>query len=115
MKIEVLHSQWGADGEVFAGGEHEIAKPTSAFLRLVASAEAAGAVRVVSATGAERSKLRDHVETDKVSVKNLAAAQADGRWHEGNWDAFVADVEAGVREPGNLPDRDTYVAERKSK
>lgn len=115
MKIEVLVTQWSAEGEVFPGGVHEIAKPTKALLRLAAAAEDVGSVKV-TASKDERRVMSASLESQSDSEAAYAEAQRDGRWHEGNYDAFMADVEAGLRDPdqfGVMPDRETYVAERK--
>src|SRR3954447_9246527 len=96
MRFEVLHVQWGADDETFGGGVHDVKKPTAAFLRLLAGAEAAGAVKILDAAG-HRQKLNQHVETQAQSEKAYAAAQRSGAWHEGNQAQFDLDVEAGRR------------------
>src|SRR4051794_9797597 len=96
MKIEVIDSRWGADDETFERGVHEIAKPSAAFLRLVAGAEAAGAVVVVDA-GAHRDKLDSYVQSQEAGETAQEAAQADGSWHDGNVAQFELDVANGVR------------------
>jgi hypothetical protein len=126
VKVEVLVTQWSAEGQTLAGGVHEIGpgecpcgakhKSTKAFLSLVAAAEDAGSIKV-SASKAERAELKGHVQTQADGEKAYAEAQRDGRWHEGNYDAFMADVEAGLRDPdefGVMPDREIYVNERKA-
>lgn len=115
MKLEVLVTQWSAEGEVYAGGVHEIAKPSKALLGLVAAAEAVGSIKV-TASKDERRVMGASVESQSDSEAAYAKAQRDGRWHEGNYDAFMLDVEAGLRDPdqfGAMPDREIYVAERK--
>jgi hypothetical protein len=97
IKFEVLPTVWGADGEEFGGGVHEVAKPTAAFLRLVAGAEAAGTVVVLEASDAHRAKLDSHVQSQEDGEAEYAKAQADGRWHEGNIEQFDLDVMSGVR------------------
>jgi hypothetical protein len=114
VKIEVLVSQWSADDEVFPGGVHEIAKPTKSFLRLAASAEAEGSIKV-SASKEERSSMSAHIESQGDSEVAYAEAQRDGRWHEGQYDQFAAEVEQGLKDQdalGPLPDKETYIAER---
>ncbi len=91
MKIEVLYSQWGADGQTFAGGIHEIEKPSRTLLKHVAVAEAAGVVKV-TASKDERSKMGDHVEPDSVSLKIQEKAQAEGDWQVGNLMQHELDV-----------------------
>lgn len=115
MKIEVLVTQWSAEGETFGGGAHEIAKPTKKLLGLAAAAEAAGSI-TVSASKDERVTMTAAVESQSESEKAYAEAQRNGSWHEGNYDQFMLDVEQGLRDPdelGPLPDRETYIAERK--
>jgi hypothetical protein len=96
MKFEVVHTVWGADDEVFGGGVHEVAKPTAAFLRLLAGAEAAGSV-VILDHGGHRKKLDSHVQSQAQGEKAYAAAQKSGDWHEGNLAQFELDVAAGRR------------------
>lgn len=84
LRFEVSGSQWAADEQVFGGGVHEIARPTKKLLRLVAAAEAAGAIRVLAASKEHRAALKGHVESQAESEKAYAKAQADGRWQEGN-------------------------------
>jgi hypothetical protein len=74
----VLHGEWVAAGEHFAGGDHKISKPTAALVRLAAAAHAAGAIEV--SEGLDRSV----VQSQKQGEKAYAAAQADGRWREGH-------------------------------
>jgi hypothetical protein len=66
MRFEVLNVQWTADDETFGGGVHDVKKPTATFLRLLAGAEAAGAVKVLDAAG-NRAKLNQHVITETSS------------------------------------------------
>lgn len=84
MRFKVINAVWGADGEEFAGGDHDVAKPTVAFLRLVAGAEAAGAIEVLEVTDQERAKLDKHIEPDEKSLERQQAAQHDGSWSVGN-------------------------------
>lgn len=107
MKIEVLDSLWGADDETFVNGIHEIPKPSKAFLRLVAGAEAAGAIAVLDATAAELAALGHHVQSQDDGEAALAAAMGewtDGRWsgdwHDANVAQFELDVRDGTREEG---------------
>lgn len=93
MKIEVLHSLWGADEHVFEGGEHEILKPSKRLLALIAGGAHAGAVRVVDATAAEQKALDSHIQTQDAGEAAYAAAVAKGRWHHGNLLQFVIDRE----------------------
>lgn len=114
MKIEVLVTQWGADGEVFVGGVHEIEKPTKKLLRLVAGAEAAGSVKA-TASKEERAAIDAAVEAQTDSEAAYEKAQANGSWHEGNYDQFASEVAQGLRDSdqiGQMPDKETYVAER---
>lgn len=116
MKLEVLHTQWAAEDEVFAGGVHEIEKPTADFLRLVAGAEAAGSVVVLDASDAHRAKLDRHVQSQEDGEAAYAAAQGDwvppvndengvmveagywtGPWHEANVAQYDLDVMSGAR------------------
>jgi hypothetical protein len=113
VKFKVLDSQWGADDEVFEAGEHEVAKPTAKFLALIAGGEQAGALEVLEETGAERTKIDGATESQEESEKNLAAAMRSGEWHGANYDQFLLDVEAGTRPEVELPDRETYIEERK--
>lgn len=113
MQIEVLVTQWSAEGKTFGGGVHEIEKPAKKLLGLAAAAEAAGSIRV-TASKDERAAMSAAVEAQGESEKKYAEAQRDGRWHEGNHTQFVLDVEQGNRDPDpTLPDLETYVAERK--
>lgn len=94
MKIEVLHSQWGADDQVFPGGVTEIDKPSKQLLKHAAAAEAAGAIKV-TASKEERAKMGDHVEPDSVSLKVQEKAQDTGAWQIGNLMQHELDVELG--------------------
>jgi hypothetical protein len=95
MRFEVLNVQWTADDETFGGGVHDVKKPTATFLRLLAGAEAAGAVKVLDAAG-NRAKLNQHVETQAQSEKAYAKAQESGAWHHGNVQQFVVDTETRI-------------------
>lgn len=97
MTFEVLHSQWAADGEVFAGGVHEILKPTPEFLSLLAGAEAAGCVVVLDVSEQHRAKLDKHVQSQEDGEAAYASAVASGDWQEGNLQQFELDVAAGIR------------------
>jgi hypothetical protein len=113
MQIEVLDSLWGADGEEYAGGVHEIAKPTAKFLRLAAAAEAVGAIRV-KASAEERARMRSHVESQADSEKARAKAQESGAWYEANMRQFLHDVETGSRDTfGADVGPEQYVEDRK--
>lgn len=99
MKIEVVYSRWTADGGIdLAGGKHEIEKPSATVLRMIAGAEAGGAVRVLSATKDERKALDRHVQSQEDGEAALAAAmgepdeggQASGPWQHGNHVDFIA-------------------------
>jgi hypothetical protein len=114
VKLEVLVTQWTAEGETFGGGVHEIGKPTQKFLRLAAAAEDAGSIKV-TASKEERTVMTAAVESQSDSEAAYAKAQRDGSWHGGNYDQFMLEVEQGLRDPdefGPLPDRETYIAER---
>jgi len=112
MKIEVLVSQWSAEGQTFAGGVHEIEKPTKKLLGLVGAAPDT-TLTVLSASKDERAALKAAVESQAKSEKRYAQAQRDGSWHAGNYDQYLLDVENGSREPDpSMPDRETYIAER---
>jgi hypothetical protein len=100
VKLEVIPTQWAADGQVFGGGVHEDVKLTRKLAPLVAGAEAAGVVNVLHATRDERALLKGHVETQAESEKAYARAQADGSWHEGNRAQYDLDVASGVRSEG---------------
>jgi hypothetical protein len=93
MKFEVVHTVWGADDEVFGGGVHEVAKPTAAFLRLLAGAEAAGSVVILDAAG-HRKKLDGHVQSQAQGEKAYAAAQRSGAWHHGNVQQHIVEMDA---------------------
>lgn len=115
MKIEVLHTQWTAEGEKFHGGVHEVDAPSREFLALAAAAEASGSISV-DASEEERAIMDASVESQADSEAAYAKAQEDGSWHGGNYDQFMLEVEQGLRDPdamGPLPDRETYIAERK--
>lgn len=96
MKFEVIYSQWAAEDQVFTGGVHEVEKPTEKLLRLAAGAEAAGSIRILSASAEHRSKLRKHVQSQADGEKAYSAAQADGSWQEGNLLQFETDVASGA-------------------
>jgi hypothetical protein len=98
LKFEVLTTQWTADEETFAGGVHEIAKPSAALLGMIAAAEAAGSVVVIDAADDHRKKLDSAVQSQEAGEAAYAAAQADGSWHEGNLMQFELDVASGVRD-----------------
>ncbi len=91
VRFTVLHFSWGAEGDAYPGGAHEVAKPSKALLRAVGSAEAAGVLRVDEATAEQRDAMTSHIEPDDVSVQKLEEAQQDGRWQAGNLAQFVAD------------------------
>ena len=97
MRFEVIDTVWGADDEVFGGGVHEIAKPTSAFLALLAGAEAAGAVRILEASTAHRAKIDRHVQSQEDAEAEYEKAQADGRWRVSGAGEVRIFVENGVR------------------
>jgi hypothetical protein len=102
VKIEVIYSVWGAEGEEFAGGVHEIEKPTVKFLKLAAAAEAAGVIKVLHASAEERQKLKRHVQSQAAGEAALEKALASGEWHEANLHQFIADADAKLA--GELPD-----------
>jgi hypothetical protein len=96
VKLEVVHTRWGAEDEVFEGGIHEDVKLTRALAPLVAAAEAAGSVRVLDATAAERKLLAGKVQSQADGEKAFAKAQGD-------WVEPVVDDTTGTRvivEPG---------------
>ncbi len=95
MKLEVIYSVWGADGDEYAGGTHEIEKPSKKFLRLCAAGEAAGAIKV-TASAEERETMRTALESDADSEKKLAKAMSDGSWHEAQLAQHLLDVEQGA-------------------
>lgn len=103
MRFRVLHNLWAADHEVFAAGEHEIAKPSASFLRLAAGAEAAGSVEIIDATDEQRGKLDLHVQSQEAGEVAYVQAQEDGRWHHGNLSQFVADREDKFAYDETLP------------
>lgn len=117
MRFDVLHTQWAAEGEVFAGGIHEIEKPTADFLRLVAGAESAGSVVVLDVADAHRAKIEKAVQSQEDGEAAYAEAQGDwiepvkddaglilahgrwsGPWHDANVEQYDLDVLSGARE-----------------
>lgn len=97
MKLKVVHTKWSAGGQTFAGGVHDDVKVTRKLAPLIAAAEHAGSIVVVSATREERKLLKPHVQSQADGEKAYAAAQKSGAWHEGNLEQFDLDVAAGVR------------------
>ncbi len=89
MKIEVLTSSWNG---LPSGGLVEFAKPSADTIRLVAGAEAAGVVKVVSVSAEDRAKLKKTVESQAASEKAYERAQESGAWHEGQ--KIQADLDA---------------------
>lgn len=96
VKIEVLHSSWGADKDVFAAGAHELGKPAKKLLRLIAGAEAAGALTVLEATTAERKLLDGFVQSQKAGEAAYKQALTKGTWQHGNLTNFVLSREDRV-------------------
>jgi hypothetical protein len=90
VKLEVLQAKVGLDGEEFAGGVHEIAKPTKKLLRAAAMQEKVGAVKV-TASKEERGTMVAAVESQADSEKAYAKAQEDGRWQIANYRQAIAD------------------------
>ncbi len=93
MKLEVIHSAWGADGQEYAGGSHEIAAPSRKFLKLVAAAEAVGAVKA-HASKEEREMISSALESDADSEKKLAKAVESGEWQKSNLAQYIHDAKA---------------------
>jgi hypothetical protein len=113
VKLEVLQAKVGLDGEEFAGGVHEIAKPTKKLLRAAAMQEKVGAVKV-TASKEEREVMRAAVEPDSESERKRLAAMESGEWYEANIRQFLHDVEHGGRETfGADVDAGEYVDGRK--
>lgn len=102
MQITVTVSQWGWDGGVYPGGRHTIDRPSRKLLAAVAAAEASGDL-TVKASKDERAKLAKLVEADSDSLKAQEKAVADGSWHRGNHEAFIAQSRHLLADPG-LPD-----------
>jgi hypothetical protein len=104
-KIEVVYGVWGfgatedSEATVLDGGLHEDFEVTKENAPYLAAGEAAGAVRIVEVSDAEAKLLDGHVESQEDSEKAYEAAQADGRWHEGNLTQFVHDTEARLALP----------------
>lgn len=90
MQIEVLTTVWGAGDAEFAGGVHEV-KLTRTIAAIVAGAEAAGTIRVVGETAAERKMLDRHVQSQDDGEAAYEKAQAEGRWQHGNLLQFVTE------------------------
>ena len=114
MIVEVVHTQWAAEGTVFQGGVHELStaecacgvthgKPDAELLGLIAAAEAAGSVNVLEANSQHRAKLDKAVQSQADGEAAYARAQADGRWQHGNLVQFVADREQRVAAGADLP------------
>ena len=89
LRFNVLDSSCHLDGEEFAAGEHEIADPSPALVRLAGSAHAAGVIEV--SEGLDTS----HVESQEDSEAKLTEAmgswvepelQPDGTKAPGYWD-----------------------------
>jgi len=102
MRVEVIYTVWGADGDEYVGGVHEIEKPSGKFLKLAAAAEAAGAIKVLQASAEERAKMKTHVQSQADGEAANAKAVESGDWHKANLDQFIADADA--RLAGELDD-----------
>jgi hypothetical protein len=113
MRLEVLQAKVGLDGDEFAGGLHEIAKPSKRLLRAAAVQEKLGAVKV-TASKDERAVMNAAVEADTESEKKRRAAMKSGDWYEANHRQFLHDIDAGARETfGQQLTTEQYVGERK--
>ena len=104
MRFRVLHNQWAAENDVFAGGEHDVEKPSASILRLAAGAEAAGSIEILDASDQERSKLDRHVQSQEKAEAAYAKAQADGSWQYGNLCQFALDREDALAYDKTLED-----------
>jgi hypothetical protein len=104
VRIEVVHAHWGAEDEVYERGEHELAKPSKKLLRLIAGAEAAGAVVVHVATAAERKLLDGHLQSQADGEAAYKKAVADGDWQHGNLTVFIVEREDRLAYSETLPD-----------
>jgi hypothetical protein len=82
MLVEAAHSVVALGDHVLRGGEN-VLEVTAENAPLVAGAEAAGTIRVLEATDAERALLDGHVESQEDGEAAYDAAVADGRWAEG--------------------------------
>lgn len=92
MKIEVLHSRWGYEDDVYEGGAREIEKPSKALLAGIAAAAAAPdpPLRVVSASKDERAAMEGAVQSQEDGESAYAKAQASGEWQLGNLEDYRA-------------------------
>lgn len=117
VKFEVIYTVWGADDVEFAGGVHEVDKPSADFLRCLAGAEAAGAVKILEAAKETRSKLKGHVQSQAEGEKVWAESQnvyaedgtieKQGPWHHGNLAQAVSDLEYRISVVDTYEDEDT--------
>jgi hypothetical protein len=104
VAFEVVHSQWAAEDEVFAGGTHTVEDPSAAFLSLLAAAASSGSVLLPPEHAAI---VDEHVQSQADGEAALAAAMGEwispgrwsGEWHEANLAQFALDVESGQRLP----------------
>jgi hypothetical protein len=87
LRFEVLHGSWVADGEEFAGGEHEVTKPSAALRKLAGSAHDAGVICVES--GADSKHVQSQEDGEAALTKAMGEWDDEeqrwtGPWHEGH-------------------------------
>jgi hypothetical protein len=69
LRFTVLHSSWHADGEEFAAGDHEIAKPSKQLIHLASHAHAAGALDV--SEGLDLSTVQSQEDGEKALAEAM--------------------------------------------
>lgn len=118
ITFDVLDSNWCAEETSYPRGEHVVEAPDEDLLRLIASAEAAGAVKVIDADENTAVELATHVQSQEDGETALQAAMGEwiepetnadgtiieigrwsGDWHEANVAQFDLDVMSGARKP----------------
>lgn len=106
VTFEVIDSVWSADDVPYTRGEHTVEAPDDDLLRLLASAESAGAVVISDASDEHSAAMDSHVQSQEDGEAALAEAKGawdsehqrwTGDWHEANLAQFELDVDSGAR------------------